>query len=286
MTTIDKTAAAPSTGLESNNGNTLAVIGRIVAASASIASATVIFTYPQVVQLSNGALAPVTLSSTARQFRVSMPFQFSAKFIQLGLMRQTKKQLDAFLPEQLSVMMAYGLTGVPMQSIIYNAFIADVYRVQNTTGAAAAVKSTSATSGSMGSYRAAAADFVSKKLYPGLAWCFIRESCATGGGLALGPYASLMLQDVVGDQYPKLTNFAAGLGCGAFTALCTQWLHNTCITAGTMAEVGPHYPTTMSSLRQVYQDQGVAMMYRNYGRRMFVIATATAALNTCEIFKD
>merc|ERR1712087_159520 len=132
---------------------------------------------------------------------------------------------------------------------------------------------------------------VCRGVLPGLPWCFLREACSMGGGLALQPWVTRRLQaglrEYAIDPPEWLLRFFAGLATGACTGLATQWLHNTTLVAGRMYAAGdaceaPHY--TLSSLRALSQEQGFRLFYMNYHQRVAVIAMGVAFLSTCDIF--
>lgn len=272
---------ASSAQVGNNNSDALGgyvgIAQSIVIASLGVSSATVAFTYPQVAAISQGAIK-ADFGRLPALARVTMASQFGLKFFQFGVMRKCKRSLDRVSPNTgpLNSMVSYGITGVPMQSIMYNKYISDVYTFHGVTQAQKKLQPSQV-----------AMNFYRTKLYPGIFWCFLRESCATGGGIAAGPYANALLVDFLGNNdYPKTYKFVCGLGCGAVTAGLTQWMHNTALTAGTMAEIGKEKPTTVAAFRKTISELGMSMFYQNYGRRMFVIAAASAVLNMCDIFRD
>jgi len=247
---------------------------RLLTAGIGVSLVTIDRTIPQVVATSGGRLPTMPFLTRARMCGLFIPKQGVLKTGQFVAMREVKLSLDQYLPSSLSTMLAYGLTGVPFQSVIYNTLISDTYKFH--TGQAAGVNLREMARGVM----------------PGIVWCFIRECCATGGGLYFGP---ILKQKVVSEleergkaMPPELAlRFSSGLVCGAFCALGTQWLHNATLTAGRMAAVGdtkgaPHY--TMSSMRGAYAELGGKMFYLNYPQRMMVIAGASAMLNLLDIF--
>ena len=194
-------------------------------------------------------------------------------------MRELKRSLDRASPGTGPQLHAtYGITGVPMQSIIYNRFISDTYKFHGVTTGNAMEEMP---------FIKRASYFYKTKLYPGIAWCFVRECCATGGGIAIGPYANEAFVEAIGNNdYPRLYKFGSGLACGAMTAFLTQWIHNTALKAGAMAELGKEKPTTIAAFRRVFAEQGFSMVYRNYPQRMLLISIASAVLNMCDIFRD
>eukprot|EP01061_Rhynchopus_euleeides_P017073 TRINITY_DN28453_c0_g1_i1.p2 TRINITY_DN28453_c0_g1~~TRINITY_DN28453_c0_g1_i1.p2 ORF type:complete len:294 (+),score=92.70 TRINITY_DN28453_c0_g1_i1:84-884(+) len=251
------------------------VFPNLCIASTSVSVATVGFTYPQVITVSKGLLPPPTSSATLAVLARTMPFQIPMKFCQFTCMRTLKFKLDDISPgtASLNTMVSYGTTGVPFQSVLYNQCISDIYKYHNA--------SPPQLGGS--TFADQAKSLFWKKVYPGIAWCFLRECCATGGALVLGPMLSPKYTELIGDDYPVFVRFAGGLTAGACTAFLTQWLHNTCLTAGSMAEMGEN-PTTGAVIRRTYQNLGPSMIYRNYGRRMMVIACASASLNVFQLF--
>ena len=244
-------------------------------ASTAVSLATVVFTYPQVVAVSKGVLPKPTLASTGAVAVKTMGFQVPVKFCQFTLMRALKFRLDDASPttQPLNTMVAYGTTGVPFQSLLYNQCISDIYKHHNASPPAL---------GGSGLAEQAKSLFW-KKVYPGIAWCFIRECCATGGALVLGPKIAPHYEKIIGEDKPVLVRFAGGLTAGACTAFLTQWLHNTCLTAGSMSEMGEN-PTTGAVIKRAYENMGTSMFYKNYARRMMVIACASASLNVFTLF--
>ena len=77
------------------------------------------------------------------------------------------------------------------------------------------------------------------------------------------------------------TKLFSGLFAGCVTALCTQWMHNTCLVAGAMAEMGerPTLMLTSHALAKAWKQLGFQIFYFNYTRRVGFIATSCAVLN-------
>eukprot|EP01060_Flectonema_neradi_P018102 TRINITY_DN2491_c0_g1_i1.p1 TRINITY_DN2491_c0_g1~~TRINITY_DN2491_c0_g1_i1.p1 ORF type:complete len:260 (+),score=18.16 TRINITY_DN2491_c0_g1_i1:55-834(+) len=244
-------------------------------ASTLISMATVSFTYPQVTAVSKGMLPKPTVMNTGALLVKTMPFQIPVKFAQFSLMRTMKLNLDAKSPETkgLNTMVSYGSTGVPFQSVLYNKCISDIYRYHE--------KSPPGIPGQ--SWAEGAKTLFWTKVYPGIAWCFIRESCATGGALVLGPKIKPYVQNIIGEEKETACRFVSGLCAGACTAFMTQWIHNTALTAGAMAELG-EAPTTRASFTKAVTQLGPSIIYKNYGKRLIVIAIASAVLNVFTIF--
>jgi len=244
-----------------------------------VGATTVDRTIPQIVRTSQGKLSGMTTGLRWSLFRRVIGKQAGVKTAQFSAMRETKLSLDKALGNPaLSTMLAYGITGVPFQSLLYNMLIADTYRFR---GLAAT---------SMGS----ASEFMRRTVAPGVLWCFIRECCATGGGIYFGGALHQLATEAAlrrGMPEPpeKLSRFACGLTAGAGCALFTQWLHNTALTAGRLSALdhateSPHY--TVVSLRQAWRDLGPKMFYANYPQRMVVIAVASGTMNLCNIFRN
>jgi len=260
----------------SNSSKYAEITTRVGVAATIVSCATIAFTYPQVSALSKGVIPSPTLASTGGLFVKAIGFQTVVKFAQYGLLREMKMWMDESVSPStpgMNTMFAYGVTGVPMQSVLYNRLISDVYHHHNAS------PPTSQLSG-----MAAVKDFYAKRIAPGIVWTFFRECGATGGGLVLGPDVRKELEKYVGTNYPFATRFASGLIAGAICAFLTQWMHNSALKAGSMAEMGEK-PTTVSCISRVYQEMGLQLFYRNYGRRMMVIACASAVLNLCDIFR-
>ena len=245
-------------------------------ASTLISIATVSFTYPQVTAVSKGMLPIPTPSGTMKILARTMPFQVPVKFGQFAVMRTMKHKLDEISPEtkSLNTMVSYGSTGVPFQSILYNKCISDIYKFHN--------KSAPGNPGATWAESAKALYWT--KVYPGIAWCFVRESCATGGALVLGPKIKPYVRQALGEENETACRFVSGLCAGACTAFLTQWIHNTALTAGAMAELGEK-ATTRASFTKAVNQLGTSIVYKNYGKRLLVIACASAVLNVFQIFE-
>jgi len=251
------------------------VAPRLLCSGVGVSLITIDRTVPQVVNTSGGLLKlQPTLGARAQMCVRFMPKQTVLKTSQFGALREVKLALDQYFHPSVSTMLAYGTTGTLFQSIIYNTLISDTYKFM--TGAAARKTSVSE---------------VCRGLMPGFAWCFIRECCATGGGLYFGPMLKAQLSTSLrerGHEVPELPlRFGSGLAAGAVCALGTQWLHNAALTAGRLAALSepreaPHY--TLLSLRRAYAEQGRRIFYLNFPQRMVVIGVASALLNLVEIF--
>ncbi len=224
------------------------ILPRIAAAGTIISAATIHRTVPQIQRTSNGILPYSSNAQLNRIMLSQIVKQSLIKTMQFGMMRECKLHLQAKTNnDALSTMLAYGITGVPFQSIMYNIMIRDTYKHFGKAPPKLTLRNTIA---------------------PGILWCFLRESLATGGGLYLGGSLSPYLQQMMEKDYdpqrkPSFsTRFGTGLVCGATTALMTQWLHNTCLTAGRLATLGeptqsPHY--TLVSLQKTYEELGKRM---------------------------
>eukprot|EP00906_Rhabdomonas_costata_P027338 RCo038839 len=267
-------SSCSSCGLMSNKYADLGA--RIGIAGTAVSCATIAFTYPQVSALSKGVIPVPTLASTGGLFGKAIVFQTVVKISQYALLRELKMWMDQTVSPGtpgLNTMLAYGITGVPIQSVLYNRLISDIYHYHGASPPASKL-----------SGLAAVKEFVAKKIAPGIVWTFIRECGATGGALVVGPEIRKELDKVAGTEYPAMNRFVSGLIAGAICAFLTQWMHNSALKAGSMAEMGEK-PTTLSCLKRVHSEMGMQLIYRNYGRRMMVIACASAVLNLCDIFK-
>eukprot|EP00747_Dinoflagellata_sp_TGD_P167370 gnl/TRDRNA2_/TRDRNA2_191662_c0_seq1.p1 gnl/TRDRNA2_/TRDRNA2_191662_c0~~gnl/TRDRNA2_/TRDRNA2_191662_c0_seq1.p1 ORF type:complete len:288 (+),score=28.09 gnl/TRDRNA2_/TRDRNA2_191662_c0_seq1:124-987(+) len=259
-----------------------AIVGRLGMSGLFVSVATIDRTVPQIVATSNNRLTSIVGTARLGLFKSVLPKQCALKTAQFAALREVKLPLqDLTGSPAASSMLAYGITGVPFQSVLYNMLIADTYKYKGlgspaSGGISAIIKST---------------------ILPGMLWCFIRECCATGGGLYFGPMINERLaksslgRDILKVDENPVTKFAArfgsGLVAGAGCALATQWLHNTCLTAGRLAALGetveaPHY--TRISIQRAWQELGPRMFYTNFPQRMVVIAVASATLNLADIF--
>eukprot|EP00755_Sulcionema_specki_P020827 Sspe_Gene.72893::Locus_43699_Transcript_1_1_Confidence_1.000_Length_803::g.72893::m.72893 len=225
-------------------------VPNLAVTSTVISAATVGFTYPQVVAVSNGLLPKPSVSSMVGVFSRALGFQILGKYIQLSLMRHVKLELDEWSPntKPLNTMLSYGSTGVPFQSMLYNQLIGDIYKYHKLSPPTLPG----------GNFVEKGRALFMAKIYPGLFWCFLRESCATGGALVVGPSLRPHYEEALGHDRPLLARFLSGLTAGFFTAFATQWLHNITLKAGSMSELGER-PTTVACFRRAVSDLGVAL---------------------------
>ena len=200
--------------------------GRIAASGFLVSSGTVVFTLPQLHTLSK-QLPALSARGLCGVYTRAIGFQTAAKSSQYVLVRLLKEAADGVSPgtPALNTMCSFAIPGTFLQAAMYNRFISDTYQHYGLTPAAAGWPGLR--------------EFLHRKVAPGCVWSFLREAGSTGGGLVLGPMVRRELQKLPGaTMYPRTTRFAGGVLAGCFTALCTQWLHNTCLVAGGMAELG------------------------------------------------
>lgn len=219
------------------------------------------------VNLSKGVLPTADLASRMAIVRKNIAPQIGIRFTQLTCFRETKFALDRLSPSTtaLNTPVAWGLTNVPAQSMIYSLAISGTYKHYNMP-----VPPT----GGVG-------EFVRMKLMPGLCWTFLRESFATGGGMVLAPHIKAKLDEATGNALPFwLSKFVSGFMAGCTGALATMLPHNAALTAARMAQQGEN-PTTLSCLQTCLREQGLARaLWLNFPQRCVVVATYTACLNT------
>jgi len=267
-------AAVTDAGLSQIGSWSLAWTGnicpRFAAAALPIQMVTVERTVPQVINLSQGKLNPLSLSERMAIVRRSLIPQFSLKFAQLACFRELKFFLDTASPatRPLHAPVAWGVTNVPTQSTIYALATASTL---NYLGAP--VPSAPGLSG-----------FVRTKIMPGIFWTFLREGFATGGGLALGPQVQVGLNKLTGDKLPtSVTKFGGGLLAGWACAFATMLPHNCALTAARMAQEGQR-PNTVSCFRLLLSEQGLfRALTVNFQQRCAVIAVVVACLNTADV---
>eukprot|EP00993_Chasmostoma_nieuportense_P003297 NODE_4023_length_855_cov_12.057692_g3866_i0.p1 GENE.NODE_4023_length_855_cov_12.057692_g3866_i0~~NODE_4023_length_855_cov_12.057692_g3866_i0.p1 ORF type:complete len:174 (-),score=54.66 NODE_4023_length_855_cov_12.057692_g3866_i0:332-811(-) len=108
---------------------------RVAIASCPVSLATVCFTYPQVTTLSKGLLPKANLLSLGGILKKSMASQWLLKAAQFLCLRELKLAMDGLSPNTsgLNTMLAYGITGVPAQSVLYNRLIADIFQYHNAS---------------------------------------------------------------------------------------------------------------------------------------------------------
>jgi len=209
-------------------------------------------------------------------FRASIAKQSLLTTGQYVATREIKLLLDRWhCPPWLSLVVACGLAGVPFSSLQYNWVIQDTYAYHG--------------------FPPPPLDggFLRIKVAPGLAWCFMRAGCGTGGALYFGPSMTARVQ-----QFPchagyeelpsQLARLGGGLITGAIGSLATQGVHNITLVAGRMAALGaqkqaPHY--TVVAAKAAWQEMGVRMFYLNFGPRMAINAVSVSVLNLCDIFR-
>ena len=251
---------------------------RLCSAAVLVSSSTICFTYPQVIALSKNTLPKPIISNMYAVFKSTIMFQATLKTAQFGLMQELKNLLDQVTDaKDTNVMLAYGITGVPFQSVLYNRLISDIYRHHGIGGVSAARIPVPAVE--------AAKHFAMSKMYPGIAFAYVRECCATGGGLALAPRICTTLHEL----FPSLTDnrrtcsIASGITAGVFTGLCTQCVHNCALRAGAMADQG-QVAGTIDTVRLTWREMGVSMIYTGFFRRSLLVASSTTCLSICDIF--
>lgn len=243
---------------------------RLAGAALPIQLVTVERTVPQAVNLSKGVLPQCDARARIGIACRTIAPQFSIKYAQLGCFREVKFLLDAQSPRTAALHnpVAWGVTNVPAQSVIYALAIADTYRHFG--------KSVGSTGG--------AAEFIRLRLLPGIWWTFLREGFATGGGLTIGPPLQRRFDEWSGGALPGwATKFSAGLLAGWACAFATMLPHNCALTAARMAQQGER-PTTASCLRALLAEQGAARAATlNFQQRCAVIAVVVACLNTAQV---
>merc|ERR1719401_361039 len=94
-------------------------------------------TIPQAVNTSGGQLPNFIAATRARMTCQMLPKQTSLKSAQFACLRELKLNLDKFLNPAASMLLAYGITATPFQSVIYNQIIADTYKFHLGAGKAA-----------------------------------------------------------------------------------------------------------------------------------------------------
>lgn len=258
---------------------TLDVMPSIVASSVVCSAAIVEFTIPQVVKLSQAtaqALPPAPLfPHRAAMFARFIGPQTALTVLQFGLVRELREVIDkavGWSPVNLSI--AYGVASVPLITAKYNLIIAGVYKYNGVSNPQAP---------SAESYLQTCTRFWRRNIQPGLLWSYLRDSGSVGGGVVLGPYVSARLAALTSDgREPSapsaLHRFGGGLISGCCTGLATQWLHNTALTAGRMAEAAGKPPGTFECLQQTFAEHGSRTLYLNFQWRVAIIAFWTATL--------
>ncbi len=192
---------------------------RLMASGSAISVITIDRTVPQAVRTSNGVLPQVPRATLNKLISSQLAKQSLLKTMQFYFMRECKLTLQSKTgSDASSTMIAYGLTGVPFQSLLYNLMISDTYTYFGKSA------------GNRG-----AMQLMRETVLPGIFWCFIRESCATGGGLFLGGLLSPKVQAFVNEQTGHKSQpgerpnfgvrFVTGVTCGGVCALATQWLN-------------------------------------------------------------
>jgi len=226
-------------------------------------------TVPQAVNLSQGSLPVADVASRMAIVRNSLAPQFAVRFGQLSFFREVKFALDTASPSTaiLHQPIAWGLTNVPAQSLIYSMAISGTYKHFG--------KSPPETSGLR--------EFIRLKVMPGVVWTFLRESVATGGGLVLGPKVKEQIDQLSGNSLPNAASrFISGFLAGCVTGFATMLPHNCALTAARMAQQGEN-PTTLSCFQTLIREHGVRAMYMNFPQRCVVMACAVACLNTANV---
>eukprot|EP01006_Ploeotia_vitrea_P023276 TRINITY_DN55716_c0_g2_i1.p1 TRINITY_DN55716_c0_g2~~TRINITY_DN55716_c0_g2_i1.p1 ORF type:complete len:270 (-),score=7.04 TRINITY_DN55716_c0_g2_i1:760-1569(-) len=249
---------------------------RLTTAAACVATSTILWTHPQVVNLSMGKLPRPTISSHIGVFSRLIVGQTVLKALQYVGLVELARLFDRLSPQTkaLNTMVSYGATGSVLQTILYNRITSAVYRHYGVT-------------------RDSSSSFltvIKKRIYPGFFWSFTRECCGAGGGLVLGPIIQNKLRsNKTTEQYvtthPSATRFFTGLIGGISTAVATQWMHNTCLKAGAMAELGNRVPTTLECLQTAIRDHGYSLLYRNAPKRVGAVSVAVAFVSWADIVK-
>lgn len=242
---------------------------RLACASVPMGTFTVERTVPQAVNLSKGILPVADVAARMAIVRKSMVPQFALRFGQLTSFREIKFALDNVSPSTTMIHqpIAWGLTNVPAQSAIYSMAISGTYKHFG--------KSPPENGGLK--------EFIRLKIMPGVAWTFLREGFATGGGLVLGPKVKEQIDQLSGNALPTAASrFVSGFLAGCVTGFATMLPHNCALTAARMAQQGEN-PTTLSCFKTLMAEQGFKGFYMNFPQRVVVIACYVACLNTANV---
>ena len=250
---------------------------------------TIVFTTPQIVNLSQQTNLPLPKSDISilkkhgrNIFKRAIATQTLNKIIHFGSVRFVKQQFDK-LPGgglgKYNLNVAYGLIAVPVQAWAYNSLNAEVFQYFGQSKPA------------QGSFLKLASDFFRTKIRPGFFWNFLRDSNSVGGGLILGPIfaAKIAAMRRHGDQGDgaspaKSERLVGGLFAGIICGLGTQMFHNAALTAGRAAVLGTHLGT-IECMKRLWIENGFQCVFQGYHYRVAVIAGMSALLNLCEPFK-
>jgi hypothetical protein len=271
--------ASPKAG-EKEKVNTLSVAPNIGVAAALCSASIIEFTIPQVTKLSQTTPSPLPAAPLfphrASLFARMIGTQTALTAVQFAVVRELRDVIDSVAgPSPINLSIAYGAGSVPFNALKYNLVIAGVYRYFERPPPAKPPNE---------SPLQAVARFWRRNIAPGLAWSFLRDCGAVGGGIVLGPVVSAKIatatdSDTVRAPHRFIGGFLAGATCG----LATQLFHNTALTAGRMAELGP-VPGTVECLLRVFAEHGTRALYVNFQFRVAIIAAWTAILNTTQPF--
>merc|ERR1719277_1624225 len=91
-------------------------------------------TIPQAVNTSGGQLPQFAAATRARMTCQMLPKQTALKSAQFACLLELK--LERFLNPAASMLLAYGITATPFQSVIYNQIISDTYKFHSGTSKA------------------------------------------------------------------------------------------------------------------------------------------------------
>jgi hypothetical protein len=256
------------------------VVPRVGIAGFAVGAIVVERMTPQIINTSNGVITSISPSQTRAIIKSSLAKQTGLIALQFATAREIKLALDSIQASPaLSLLLAFGITGVPCASLSYNWAIQDTYRHL----------------GIMPPRYAGITGFLKLKVAPGLVWSFLRAGCGTGGALYIGPIAASKLKSCFRWLSPtytppeSLVKFTAGLATGGITSLATQGVHNVTLVASRMAALGttiqsPHYTTV--ALWTTWREMGFRALYLNYPQRVAISAVTAAVLNACDIFHN
>merc|ERR1719499_1553817 len=93
-------------------------------------------TIPQAVNTSGGQLPQFQAATRARMTCQMLPKQTALKSAQFACLRELKLNLEKVLSPAASMLLAYGITATPFQSVIYNQIISDTYKFHSGTSKA------------------------------------------------------------------------------------------------------------------------------------------------------
>lgn len=259
------------------------ILNSIVCAALGSGALTIVFTTPQIINLSQTSKLPLPTENIhifqkhgMQIFKRAIATQTVNKVIHFGGVRLLKQSFD-LLPGgglgQYNLNVAYGLISVPVQAWAYNSLNADVFQYFGQS------KPTE------GSFSTQAKEFFMKKIRPGFGWTFLRDSNSVGGGLILGPIITAKYISSNSNGNPsRLERLFGGFIAGCICGFGTQMFHNAALTAGRAAELGENIGN-MEAMRRLWNQIGVKAIYQGYPYRVAVIAGMSALLNVCEPFK-